>query len=75
MDKNTARLVGSIYFALCQGLSDQGIALANDCLYSLADSSSPETATVLRMIADSSVNGADNHPKQQQFKLIPGGAA
>ena len=74
MDKNTARLVGSIYFALCQGLSDQGVALANDCLYSLADSSPPETATALRMIADSSVNGTERLP-ERRLQLVPSGAA
>ena len=59
MDKTTARVIGGVYLAICQGLSAEGVTLANDLLYSLADVSPQHEATVLRIIANSSVTDTD----------------
>jgi hypothetical protein len=79
MDHATARIMGGLYLALCEGLSDEGVALANDCLYQLADNSPPEDARILRTIANASVNGApyDQQPESRRssLKVIEGGAA
>jgi len=64
MDKSTVRVIGALYLALCQGLSDQGVALANDLLYAIADRSQSHEATVLRIIANSAVHGADCEPEE-----------
>jgi hypothetical protein len=71
--------MGGLYLALCEGLSSEGAALANDCLYQLADSSPPDDARILRTIANASVNGAgyDQQPESRRsnMRLIDGGAA
>ena len=79
MDQSTARVIGGLYLALCQGLSDQGVALANDLLYTLADRSPAEDARIFRLIANASVNGADveQQPeyRRSSLQVIDGGAA
>ena len=78
MDKSTARVMGAIYLALCQGLSDEGVLLANDTLYGIADLSPSHEATVLRIIANSAVNGVDcepAEPERPQLRLVESGVA
>jgi hypothetical protein len=71
--------MGGIYFALCQGLTDKGVALANDLLYKIADRSPLEDAHILRSIANASVNGTDYEQqpeyRRSNLQVIEGGAA
>jgi hypothetical protein len=55
-----------------QGLSQEGVELANDILYSIADQSPAHEARILRNIADSCSGVPDSRP---QLALIDGGAA
>jgi hypothetical protein len=72
MDQSTGRLLGAVYLALTQGLSQEGVELANDILYSIADQSPAHEARILRNIADSCSGVPDSRP---QLALIDGGAA
>ena len=72
MDKTTARVIGGVYLAICQGLSAEGVTLANDLLYSLADVSPQHEATVLRIIANSSVTDTDYDACEKTLPLPSG---
>ena len=72
MNDTTIRIVGGLYIALCAGLSDQGVELANDILFRLADDPQTEEpdAFAYRVIAQSA--SVDRRP---HLELITGGAA
>ena len=55
MDDTTIRVIGGLYIALCSALSDQGVELANDVLFRLADDPQTEEsdAFAYRVIAKS----------------------
>lgn len=55
MNDTTIRVIGGLYIALCAALSDQGVELANDILFRLADDPQTEEpdAFVYRAIAQS----------------------
>jgi hypothetical protein len=72
--KSTAMLMGGIYMALCAGLNDEGIALANSVLFDLSRSPtiSPEEANVFRLIAENAtINVSERRPA---LRVIEGGA-
>jgi hypothetical protein len=65
MNDSTIRVIGGIYFALCSALSEQGVDLANDVLFGLAEDPQTEAsdAFVYRSIAESASGdsgGTDN---------------
>ena len=45
MNDTTIRVIGGLYVALCSALSDQGVELANDLLFRLADDPQTEDLT------------------------------
>ena len=63
MDQSTGRLLGAVYLAVTQGLSHEGIELANDVLYLIADQSPANEARILRNIADSCSGVPDSRPQ------------
>jgi hypothetical protein len=71
---DTARIIGGIYFALCAGLSDEGVRLANDILFNIADDpqTKPTDARVLRAIAECA---SSNQTERPHLELIAGGSA
>ena len=72
MNDSTVRVLGGLYIALCSALSDQGVELANDILFRLADDPQTEEpdAFVYRVLAQSA--SGDRRP---HLELITGGAA
>jgi hypothetical protein len=73
--ESIAALLGGMYVALCAGLSDEGIAAANDILFYLAGrpTINPEEARIFRLIAESAtIRESDRRPA---LRLIEGGAS
>jgi hypothetical protein len=73
--ESIAALLGGIYVALCAGLSDEGIAAANDILFYLAGRPTvgPEEARIFRLIAESAtINESERRPT---LRVIEGGAS
>lgn len=54
MDNETARIIGGMYIAITNALSEEGAQVAHDCLYGFADNPNlrPEDRRIYQLIAD-----------------------
>jgi hypothetical protein len=77
IDKQTARIFGTIYIALSTGLSKSGVDMANDVLLDVANSARTPAAEaeIYRIIAQSAgVQDVKLH-ERPRLELVRGGAA
>ena len=68
-------LLGGIYVALSAGLSEEGIAAANDVLLHLAarPMATLEESRILKLIADAATIKEEPEPARHRFQVIDGG--
>ena len=71
--ESIAMLLGGVYVALSAGLSEEGIAAANDTLRYLAKrpTATRDESSILNFIAEAAT--LKEEPEQQRFRVIEGG--
>ena len=76
---DNTRVLTAIYLAISSALSEEGVRLANDILFDLADSPTicSEDARIIRSIAEtaSCELPAKDTPDRPRLKVITGGVA
>ena len=73
--ESIAMLLGGIYVALSAGLSEEGIAAANDTLRYLAKrpTATREELSILNFIAAAATLKEEPEPTRHRFQVIDGG--
>jgi hypothetical protein len=74
--ESIAMLLGGIYVALSAGLSEEGVAAANDILFHLASrpTATLEESRIFKLIADAATIKEEPEPApQHRFQVIEGG--